>query len=133
MMADNFNFLWSKIQNYIAEADANLIPVQRHLELHGICRCGVLLSPCFGALFVADLILGMEELELHTIVTEINTGRQEYFEELILHFHHRKITAKILAGINSAILALGSVFCSDLFWMKQGKKLQQELVWELIR
>ena len=27
-------------------------------------RCGVLLSPCFGALFVADLIVGKEELEL---------------------------------------------------------------------
>ena len=34
-------------------------------ELHGRCRSGVLLSPCFGALLVADLILGMEDLELH--------------------------------------------------------------------
>ena len=65
MMADEFNFLWSKILNYIAEADADLIPVQGQLELHGRCRCGVLLSPCFGALFVADLFEGMEELELH--------------------------------------------------------------------
>ena len=46
-------------------ADVEVIPVQDHLELHGRCRCGVLLSPCFGALFVADLILGMEEFELH--------------------------------------------------------------------
>ena len=60
-MADEFDFLWSEIQNYIAEADADLIPVPGQLELHGRCRCGVLLSPCFGALFVADLILGMEE------------------------------------------------------------------------
>ena len=27
MVADEFNFLWSEIQNYIAEADAGLIPV----------------------------------------------------------------------------------------------------------
>ena len=60
-MADEFNFLWSKIQNDIAEADADLIPVQGRLELDGRCRCGVLLPPCFGALSVADLILGMEE------------------------------------------------------------------------
>ena len=61
MMADEFHFLWSKIEKYIAEADADLTPVQGQLELHGKCRCGVLLSPCFGALFVADLILGVEE------------------------------------------------------------------------
>ena len=65
MMADEFNFIWSKIENYIAEADADSIPVQGQLELYGRCRCGVLLSPCFGARFVADLILGLEELELH--------------------------------------------------------------------
>ena len=64
MMADEFNFVWSKIENYIAEADADLIPVQSQVELYGRCRCGVLLSPYFGALFVADLILGVEELEL---------------------------------------------------------------------
>ena len=45
-----FNFLWLKILNYIAEADADLIPVQGQLELHGRCRCGVLPSRCFGAL-----------------------------------------------------------------------------------
>ena len=65
MMADKFNFLRSKIQNYIAVADADLIPVQGQLELHGRCRCGVLLSPCFGVLYVADLILGMDALDLH--------------------------------------------------------------------
>ena len=65
MMADEFNFLWLQIRNYIAEADADLIPVPGQLELHGRFRCGVLLSPCFGALFVADLIVGMEELESH--------------------------------------------------------------------
>ena len=64
-MADEFNCLCSEIQNYIAEADADLIPVQGQLELHSRCRCGVLLSPCFGALLVADLILRMEESEWH--------------------------------------------------------------------
>ena len=49
----------------IAEADADVIPVPGQSELHGRCRCGVLLSPYFGALFVADLIVGIEELELH--------------------------------------------------------------------
>ena len=39
-------------------------PVPGQLGLHGRCRCGVLLSPCFGALFVADLVVGMEELQL---------------------------------------------------------------------
>ena len=53
MMADEFNFLWSQIQNNIAEADADLIPVQADA-----------VSCCFGALFVADLTVGMEELEL---------------------------------------------------------------------
>ena len=65
MTADEINFLRSQIQNYIAEADADWIPVPGQLELHGSrCRFGVLLSSCFGALFVADLIVGMEELEL---------------------------------------------------------------------
>ena len=50
MMADEFSFLWSEIQNYIAEADADLNLAPGQLELHGRCRCGVLLSPCFGAL-----------------------------------------------------------------------------------
>ena len=58
MMADEFNILWSQIQSYIADADADLIPVPEQLELHGRCRCGALLSPCFGALFVADLMMG---------------------------------------------------------------------------
>ena len=64
-MADDFNFLRPKIKNYKAEADADLIPIPGQLELHGRCRCGVLLSACFCALFVADLIVGMKELELH--------------------------------------------------------------------
>ena len=64
-MADEFNFLRPEIKNYKAEADADLIPIPGQLELHGRCRCGVLLSACFCALFVADLIVGMEELELH--------------------------------------------------------------------
>ena len=58
MMADEFKFLWSQMQNYIAEADADFIPVPGQCKLHARCRCGVLLSPCFGALFVADLIVG---------------------------------------------------------------------------
>ena len=65
MMADEFNFLRPEIKNYKAEADADLIPIPGQLELHGRCRCGVLLSTCSCALFVADLIVGMEELELH--------------------------------------------------------------------
>ena len=65
MMADEFNFLRPKIKNYKAEADADLIPIPGQLELHARCRCGVLLSTCFCAPFVADLILGTEELELH--------------------------------------------------------------------
>ena len=54
-----------EIKNYKAEADADLIPIPGQLELHGRCRCGVLLSACFCAQFVADLTVGMEELELH--------------------------------------------------------------------
>ena len=47
MMADDLNFLGSQTQNNIADADADLTPVLGH-----------------GALFVAELIVGMEELEL---------------------------------------------------------------------
>ena len=32
MMADEFNFLWSQIQNYTAEADADLIPAPGQSE-----------------------------------------------------------------------------------------------------
>ena len=42
----------------IVRWNADLIPIPGQLELHGRCRYGVLLSPCFGALFVADLIVG---------------------------------------------------------------------------
>ena len=54
MMADEFNFLLQS-QNYIAEADADLI-----LAPGQLARCGVLLSPCFGApkSTVADLMVG---------------------------------------------------------------------------
>ena len=65
MLADKLNFLRPETKNYKAEADADLIPIPGQLELHGRCRCGVLLSACFCALFVADLMVGMEELELH--------------------------------------------------------------------
>ena len=61
MMADEFNFSRPEIKNYIAEADADLIPIPGQLELHGRCRC----TCFFCAPFVADLIVGMEELELH--------------------------------------------------------------------
>ena len=61
MMADELNSLRPEIKNYKAEADADLIPIPGQLELHGRCRYGLLLSPCFGALFVADLIAGMED------------------------------------------------------------------------
>ena len=40
------NSFLSEIQNYIAEADADLIPAPGQLELHGRCRCGVVLSLC---------------------------------------------------------------------------------------
>ena len=61
---DHGNFLRPEIKNYKAEADADLIPSPGQLELLGRCRCGVLLSACFlCSLFVADLIVGMEELE----------------------------------------------------------------------
>ena len=63
MTGGEFNFLWSQISELLCR---DLFPVPGQLELHGRCRCGVLLSPCFGALFVADLIVGMEELELQT-------------------------------------------------------------------
>ena len=53
MMADEFNSLRPETENYKAEADADLIPIPGQLELHGRCGYGVLLSPCFGALFVA--------------------------------------------------------------------------------
>ena len=51
-MADDFNFLRPEIQEYKAEADADLIPIPGQLELHGRCRCGVLLSACFCALYL---------------------------------------------------------------------------------
>ena len=61
VMADELNFLWSQIVNYTTEADAD-IPnsCPRPLESHGRRRSGVSLSPRLGALFVADLIVGME-------------------------------------------------------------------------
>ena len=45
----------SWIQSYIAEADADLILVPGQLELHGRCRYGVLVSPCFGALYLLQI------------------------------------------------------------------------------
>ena len=61
MMADEFNSLRPEIKNYKPEADADLIPIPVQLELHGRCRCGVLLSTCFCALVVADPIVGIED------------------------------------------------------------------------
>ena len=55
IMPDEFDFLWSEIQNDIAEADADLIPVPGQFELHGGCRCGVLLPPCFSALYLSQI------------------------------------------------------------------------------
>ena len=40
MMADELKFLQSEIQNCIADADADLIPVTGQLEVHGRCRYG---------------------------------------------------------------------------------------------
>ena len=58
-MADEFNFLWLEDQNYSAKADADLIPVPGpgQLDLHGRCRYGVLLSPCFGASHLSQIQL----------------------------------------------------------------------------
>ena len=56
-MADEFDFLWSEIQNYIAEADADLIPVPGQLEFHGRCTYDVLLFPCFGVLNLSQISL----------------------------------------------------------------------------
>ena len=50
MMADEFDFLWLEIQNYIAEADADAISVPGQLESHGRCRYGVL---CLQALVLS--------------------------------------------------------------------------------
>ena len=62
IMADEFNFL---VENFIAEAYADLIPARDQLELHGRCRCGVLLSPCkWTKYIVADLIVGMKAVAL---------------------------------------------------------------------
>ena len=55
MVAGEFNFLWSELQKDIAEADADLTPVPGQLELHGRCRSGVLLSPCFCALYLLQI------------------------------------------------------------------------------
>ena len=49
------NCLWLEIQSYIAEADADLIPVPGQYELHGRCGCGSML---WCSLLVADLIVG---------------------------------------------------------------------------
>ena len=66
MMADEFNFLKPEIKNYKAEADADLIPIPGQLELHGRCQMWCLaVYMLLCSLFVADLIVGMEELELH--------------------------------------------------------------------
>ena len=46
--------------------------------------------------------------------------------------HHKTTTKKNPAAINSGIWALGSVFCRDLFWMKQGE-IAATLVRELSR
>ena len=64
-LADEFNFLWSEIQKYIAKAMQMQFLSQGQLDLDGRCRYGVLLSP-WCSLFVADLIVGMEECEFLT-------------------------------------------------------------------
>ena len=87
-MADEFNFLWSQIQNYIAEADADLSAVPGQIKLHGRCRCGVLLSPCFGAVFVADLLVGMEESELHSRCRGRFTFRKIRIETIAVRMVH---------------------------------------------
>ena len=70
MMADEFNFSGREFRITLQRQISDLISVPDQIEVHGRCRCGVLLSPCFGALLVVDpiaiaLIVGMQELELH--------------------------------------------------------------------
>ena len=61
-----FIFSRPEIRNYKADANADLIPIPGQLELHGRCRCGVLVvCMLFVLCLFADLIVGMEELELH--------------------------------------------------------------------
>ena len=55
MLAGEFNFLWPAIQNYIAEADTDLISVPGQWELHGRCRYGVYLSPYFGGPYLSQI------------------------------------------------------------------------------
>ena len=55
MVADEFNFLWSVIPNYIAEANADLMLAPGQLEVHVRYRHGVLLFPCCGALSLAQI------------------------------------------------------------------------------
>ena len=68
MTADEFDFLGSRIQNYITEAAADLIPVPGQVELHAKVDADMV-SCCLHAFVlsrsVADLIVGMEALELH--------------------------------------------------------------------
>ena len=99
---------------------ARVLPVQHcikiiplgQLELHGRCRYGVLLSPCFGALFVADLIAGMEELELHYR----RRGRFNFRKNTIATMFVRMV--KVLSGPISrdiAILSLRYPISRDTF------------------
>ena len=98
MMADEFNFLRPEIKNYKAEADADSIPIPGRLELHGRCRYGVLLSPCFWcSLFVADLIMGMEELELHYR----RRGRHNFRKIKIATISVRMVFGHFLRGSSS--------------------------------
>ena len=56
MMADEFNnFSRPEIKNYKAEADADIISISGQLQLHGRCRCGVVLSTCFCALYLLQI------------------------------------------------------------------------------
>ena len=64
LMADEFNFLWSEIENCIAEADADLIPVPGQLELVIYMVDADMVSCCLHALespVVADLLVELEE------------------------------------------------------------------------
>ena len=67
MMADKFNYLRPEIKNDKAEADVDLIPIPGQLEritwqMQMWCLAVYML---LCSLLVADLIVGMEELELH--------------------------------------------------------------------
>ena len=80
--------------------------------------CGVLLSTCFFALFVADLIVGMEELELHCR----RRGRYNFRKIKIATISVRMV--KVLARASPSLDAHTN-FDDDLFCLKKRQFLKK--------